>query len=434
MRPSRGGLGAIGAGLALAIGSGTNLAAEAGTRGAKTTRVSVSSHEGQANHPSHSPAISASGRFVVFESGASNLIRRDTNGDTDVFIRDRKKGITRRVSGNATGDQPNRASRSPAISANGRFVAFESGATNLVGGDTNGKLDVFVRDLRTGRTRRVSVSSAGKQGNRRSRSPSISASGRFVAYSSTATNLVAGDPTKPGGILVHDRRTGRTERVSVSSNGRPASGFSPAISASGRFVAFTSAAYRLIPGDTHPCCADVFVHDRRTAETTRVSEWGNKPSGEPAISADGRFIAFSSQARSLVAGDTNGTVDSFVHDQRTGETTRVSVSSTGAQAQGGGSKSPSISAHGRFVAFASKAINLVSPDFNGRPDIYLHDRKAGETERVSVSSAGRQGNESGRPPVISADGRFVAFASRAANLVRRDTNRGHDIFVRGPLR
>jgi Tol biopolymer transport system component len=430
-------LGAIGAGLVLAIGLGTSLAAEAGGGGAKTTRVSVSSRGIQGDMESFSPSISADGRFVAFESQATNLIRRDTNGHVDIFIRDRKRGTTRRVSVSSRGIQGDMESFSPSISANGRFVSFYSKARNLVPRDANGRRDIFVHDRETGRTRLVSVSSEGIQADGHSRSPSISADGRFVSFTSRAGNLVPGHTGRLQNIFVRDLGTGVTSLVSVSSDGIQADeeSFSPSISANGRLVAFVSLADNLVPGDANDHW-NVFVHDRETGETSLVSvsstgEKGNGLSDSPSISADGRLVAFGSLADNLVPGDANDHWDVFVHDRETGETSLVSVSSAGKQGHKP-SVVPAISATGRFVAFASRAGILVPGDTNGREDVFRHDRRAGTTERVS--SAGREANSKSRFPSISADGRFVAFGSGATNLVRGDTNRDWDVFVRGPLR
>jgi Tol biopolymer transport system component len=172
----------------------------------RTTRVSVSSRERQANAGSQQASISADGRYVAFVSFASNLVAGDTNGTWDVFMRDTAKGKTTRVSVSSGGQQGNDQSGTPSISADGRYVAFYSYASNLVAGDTNGKADVFVRDTVTGRTTRVSVSSRERQGNGYSYEPSISTDGRYVAFYSLASNLVAGDTNTAGDIFVRDRR------------------------------------------------------------------------------------------------------------------------------------------------------------------------------------------------------------------------------------
>jgi Tol biopolymer transport system component len=209
---------------------------------AKTRRVSVSSAGAEANQPSLNPSISANGRFVAFESDASNLVGSDDNGTTDIFVRDRWTGKTRRVSVSSAGVEGNGRSRNASISADGRFVAFESEASNLVGNDGNPYWDIFVRDRTTGKTRRVSVSSAGVQGDGDSQNASISADGRFVAFDSGASNLIGNDGNPYTDVFVRDRTTGKTKRVSVSSAGAEGNGNSSnaSISADGRFVAFDS--------------------------------------------------------------------------------------------------------------------------------------------------------------------------------------------------
>src|SRR5439155_1444704 len=226
---------------------------------------------------------------------------------------------------------------------------------------------------------RVTVASDGTQGNSDSFAPSISADGCFVAFASFASNLVSGDTNGAPDVFVHDRLTGATERVSVASDGTQAQGndrqSAPSISADGRFVAFDSFASSLVSGDTTGLL-DVFVHDRLTGATVRVTlasdnTQGNDSSEAASISADGRFVAFASFASNLVSNDTNATVDSFVHDRLTGATRRVSVGSDGIQGNGGSLEKPSISADGRFVAFASFASNLVSSDTNGAQDVFV---------------------------------------------------------------
>ena len=353
-----------------------------------TRRVSVSTGGGQSNGDSFTPALSADGRFVAFGSFASNLVPGDTNGLTDVFVRDRRTGTTQLVSVRTGGGRGNDSSSNPALSADGRFVTFMSLATNLVPGDTNGTFDVFVHDRQTGTTRRVSGSSSGTQGNGESSLPALSADGRFVTFMSLATNLVPGDTNNARDVFVHDRQTGTTRRVSVSSGGGQANNFSSdaALSADGRFVAFDSDASNLVPGDTNGTF-DVFVHDRQTGTTRRVSlrtggGQGNGSSFDAALSADGRFVAFGSDASNLVPGDTNAATDAFVHDRWTGTTRRVSISSGGSQGNGD-SIAPVLSANGRLVAFESIASNLVPNDTNGVFDVFIRDRRTGTTRRVS---------------------------------------------------
>ena len=275
-----------------------------------------------------------------------------------------------------------------AISADGRYVAFVSNADNLVVGDTNGVQDVFVRDTIQGTTSRVSVDSNGAQANLSSSDPSISADGRYIAFDSAATNLFPNDLDDATDIFVHDTVTGTTSLVSLF-------GFSPTISADGRYVAFASGA-ALLPEDTNDDY-DVFVRDTVAGTTSRVSvdSRGAQATGasdEPTISGDGRYIAYNSDASNLVAGDTNGAYDVFVRDTVAETTSRVSVDSSGAQATFGGD-TPAISADGRYVAFTSRASNLVAGDTNGTYDVFVHDSVMGTTRRVSVDSTGVQAND-----------------------------------------
>jgi Tol biopolymer transport system component len=397
--------------------------------------VSVEGGGEQADDYSHMASISADGRFVAFVSGATNLIGGDTNGRADIFVHDRQTGVTERVSVDSDGTEATDDSESPSISADGRFVAFDSEATDLVADDINGVPDIFVHDRQTGVTERVSVDSAGNEAAATSLLPSISADGRYVAFLSAATNLVPVDANGSNDIFVHDRQTGVTERVSISSTAAQGNNHSEghAISANGRFVSFRSTSTNLVPDDTNGT-SDVFVHDRETGETERVSvdsagTQADNTSYESALSADGRFVAFGSRASNLVADDTNNRRDIFVHDRQTGTTERVSIDGTGA---GGSahSREPSISADGRFVTFHSDASNLVAGDTNSSSDIFVYDRRTRRTERASVNFDGNEGLDDSESPSISADGRFVAFFSDSGNLVLDDTNGAPDIFVR----
>jgi tricorn protease-like protein len=422
-----------GAGLAeMAMGQGRS-APKAGV----TTRVSVASNGAQANDFSSGPSISATGRYVALESDASNLVSGDTNAVPDVFVHDRKTGQTTRVSVASDGAQGNSNSANPAISATGRYVAFESFANNLVSGDSNDLTDVFVHDRATGQITLVSVASDGTQGNDASLHAAISANGRYVAFFSFASNLVSGDTNAVPDVFVHDRKTGQTTRVSVATGGTQGNNDSlhPSISGNGRYVTFFSSANNLVNGDTNDT-GDIFIHDRETGQTSRVSvasdgSQGNGDSEFPSISGTGRYVAFFSVASNLVSGDTNFASDIFVHDRQTGKTTRVSVASDGAQANDGVGI-PSISATGRYVAFESFASNLVGGDTNNSQDIFVHDRQTGKTTRVSVATGGTQGNGDSfiiDTSSISVNGRFVAFFSSASNLVSGDTNNSQDIFV-----
>jgi len=406
-----------------------------------TARASVDSAALQGNLVSRYPSISADGRFVAFDSSATNLATGDTNGNWDVFVRDLPNGMTTRVSVDASGGQVSGDSRAPTLSADGRYVAFYSLSPGLVSGDTNAVSDVFVRDLLTGSNTLVSVDSSGAHANGASTLASISPDGRYVAFLSSASNLVAGDTNNVVDVFVHDLLLGGTTRASVDSAGVQANNacFDPSISRDGRFVAFGSSASNLVPGDTNGV-RDVFVRDLSNNTTVRASvdsagTQGNGNCGVPSLSADGRFVGFAGLANNLVPGDTNGALDVFVRDLQGLTTSRVSVSSSGAQSNGN-SGVCSISADGRWISFGSSASNLVLGDTNGVDDVFAHDRLSGATMRVSVDSSGLEGNAgsssttSGETDAISADGRYVAFFSVASNLVPGDTNAVGDILVR----
>ncbi len=421
---------------AIVLGGATSNAA------ARSTKiVSLSSTgqigDGPSGGPELAPALSSDGRYVSFTSAASNLVPDITNNVLDVFVRDEVKGTTTRVSVDSLGREANDESRRSAISADGRYVAFESQASNLVPGDTNFARDIFVHDLVTRQTTRVSLSSDGEQGNGSSMWPSISADGRYVAFMSWATNLVPGDTNGVPDIFVHDRETTETTRVSVGIGGIKANAgsFAPSISGDGRHVAFESRATNLVPDDTNDS-SDVFVRDLEAGTTVRVSvdgdgEEGNDHSQTPAISGDGRFVAFESLASNLVPDDTNGTWDVLVHDLEVGNTVRVSVGTDGTEGNAA-SVFPAISANGSTVAFASAATNLVDGDTNDAWDVFLHDLGLGTTTRASVSSEGMQGNADSVAPALGADSSLVAFASDATNLVPEDTRGLIQIYTHAP--
>ena len=384
------------------------------------TRVSFDSAGNQGNTDSYNPSISADGRFVAFDSDASNIVPGDTNSNRDIFVRDRLTNTTTRVSLDSAGNQANDASDRVSISADGRFVAFTSDASNIVPGDTNGDPDIFVRDTLTNTTTRVSVNSAGNQGNVRSlfNAPSISADGRFVAFESRASNIVPGDTNDGLDIFVRDRLTNTTTRVSLDSAGNQgnSSSESPSISADGRFVAFTSGASNIVPGDTNSR-RDIFVRDTLTNTTTRVSvdSAGNQrniDSYSPSISADGRFVAFTSGASNFDLG--TDTSDIFVRDRLTNTTTNVSVDSAGNRGDG---DSPSISADGRFVAFESNSSNLVPGDNNNSNDIFVV-----ETSSTPKVINGIPGNDNltgttGNDIINGAEGDDVLTGLRASDVL-----------------
>jgi hypothetical protein len=397
----------------------------------RTQRISVSSRERQANGDSRLPVTS--GRYVVFASDASNLVSGDTNNRIDVFRRDLRTGTTRRISVGPRGRQANGDSTQPVISRDGSIVLFVSSATNLVTDDTNGRVDVYAWE--NGRTRRVSVSQTGGQSNGDSVQPAISANGNVAAYESTGSNLLPEDTNRRMDVYRRRLDTGAASLtlVSVSSDEQQGRGgsFGPVLSATGGVVAFMSFAPNLVADDTNQA-PDVFVRTPG-GETERISvsstgQQGNAASGDPSISADGMVVAFGSNAGNLVGVDDNASRDVFVHDRETGTTRPVSVRGRRTFVSGD-SGNASISANGRLIVFTSVARRLVDGDTNGVADIFLRNRATSVTRRVSVGVSG-QANGASDDPVISPGGGDVVFSSVASNLVAGDTNRARDVFRR----
>jgi RHS repeat-associated protein len=404
-----------------------------------TLRVSESTAGGQGNGTSGTVDVSADGRFVAFEAAASTLVDNDTNAVIDIFVRDLLSGETTRVSVSGGGAQANGASGDAAISADGRYVAFSSLATNLVTGDTNGDRDVFVHDRAMGATERVSVSSAETQADDASVDPAISADGRWLAFASDATNLVSGDANDDDDIFLRDRSAGTTTRASVSSAGAEANEASelPAISDDGGILIYQSDASNLVSGDTN-AEKDIFVRDLAAGATSRVSKaaggsQANDLSEDASISGDGTVAAFESDATNLVSGDTNAKKDVFVVTLASGAVERASVDSTEDQANHS-SREAALSSDGRYVAFQSAASDLVAGDANGDRDVFVRDRTDGTTKLISVAAGGTgPGSDHSINPSLSADGRTVAFESDASDLVSGDTNAVRDGFVRRPV-
>jgi Tol biopolymer transport system component len=398
-------------------------------------RVSVVSSGTDANDLSSAPAISGDGRFIAFRSLASDLVPGDNNGKYDIFVFDRIDDQTSRVSVNSSETEADGPSNNPSISSDGRYVAFESEATNLVPNDTNGVSDIFVRDRDTGQTTRISVDSTGTQATGQSNNPSISGDGKYIAFRSFASDLVQNDTNGANDIFVHNRITGQTIRVSVDSLGTEGDSDSnePSISSDGRYVIFRSLATNLVPPD-FVSTYDIYLSDYVSRNTFRISvnssgDEGDGPSQQPSISSKGEHVAFESSATNLLQPDpdNNTANDIFVSDSITGRTTRVSVDSQGDEGDGP-SYNPSISSDGRYVAFESEATNLVDPDDNNESDIFIHDRATGQTTRISVDSTGAQATGPSHNPSFSGDIRYVAFESEAP-LVTDDTNSVSDIYV-----
>jgi hypothetical protein len=399
-------------------------------------RVSADSDGTGANKNSYDvPSISGDGRYVIFHSWASNLAEEDdTNDRNDVFVKDTLTGVTTRVSTDSLGMEANQSCTLPAVSADGRYVVFESGATNLVEGDTNGgATDIFLKDTQTGSTTRVSTDSNGVQANSGSEAPVVSGDGQYVVFRSYADNLVAGDTNESLDIFLKDTQSGTTIRVSTDSSGVEGNSDSEyaVISSDGRYIVFESYASNLVAGDTNDA-TDVFIKNRETGETTRLSTdsdgaEGNDESDLPAVSSDGRYVVFESYATNLVVGDTNAKSDIFLKDTLTGSTTRVSTDSNGLESNND-SQISDVSSDGRLVVFDSYASNLVAGDTNGTSDIFLKNTQTGTTTRLSTNSSGSEGNNLSEHPVISSDGSYIGFKSSASNLVANDIGGFVDMF------
>ncbi len=380
-----------------------------------TYRASVSTGGAQANRGSGDPAsggiaISGSGRYVVFVSDASTLVAGDTNGRADVFMHDRKTGTTERVSVSSSGAQGNDSSFSGiAITRNGRYVAFMSDASNLVANDPDGHFDdVFLRDRDAGTTVRIPNTDFVFE-------VALSAKARIIAYQGGGHQSFS----------IYNRTTGRTTRPNVDGlaiDGTDLAG----VSADGRYVLFT--------GGTFTHGGVVGLADRHTDRVRVISRsqngaFANADSFADAISADGQHQLFTSDATDIVAGDTNGKADVFVHSSITGRTRRISVGRLG-QANGT-SSGMALSAHGRAKLFISRATNLVAGDTNKQADLFL--RVGPRMRRVGLGPGGVQPNRGIVTAALSDTAAWTAFASRAANLVPHDTNRFLDVFLRGPL-
>jgi Tol biopolymer transport system component/lysophospholipase L1-like esterase len=338
----------------------------------------------------------------------------------DIFIFDGVIGQTAQLTAG------NENSGWPSLSGDGQFVAFESFADDLTGAaDNNFSKDIFVLNRVTGVTSRVSVSSDGTEGDNDSSSPAISADRRFVVFVSRATNLDPLDQNLLQDIFVHDRLSGTTALVSKDTLGiqLPGPSFRPAISANGRYIAFDT----LSAGRNR-----VVLYDRQTGDLSTVSltPLGFVPDGDsfgPSVSAKGRYVAFKSFGTNLVDGDTNGHPDVFVRDRSTGSNIRASMG-VSEQQPNGPTDDPAISTDGRYVAFAGTATNLVPDDTNAKSDVFIRDLASNQTSRVSMTETGSQANGDSFNPTIARYGGFVSFESDATNIVSGDSNNTRDVF------
>ncbi|MCH7871972.1 MAG: PD40 domain-containing protein, partial [Planctomycetes bacterium] len=411
----------------------------------ETIRASADSQGVAGNAESRVPSLSHDGALLAFWSRATNLDPDDTTIYSDIFVHERLTGTTRIVSVDSNGFPQDGSSSRGHISASGRYVAIVTQAMLAPGIDDRVE-QVYVRDLQTNQTERVSVHDSGEQGNLDCRDAAISADGRRVVFYSDATNLVDDDFNAWRDAFVRDRQTHKTRMLSVSEEGEPGDGEtgSPtqgiAVSADGFYSAFVSRADNLVPHDNNPNGQDIFIRNLARNEISRASTSGGgiSGSGDAAgtnISNDGRYVVYQSGAANLVIGDTNQSIDVFRFDRLTGETVRVNRTFEGHQTPNArDSRRPAVSADGRYVAYMSGAENIVPNDLNGRDDVFVQDMHTGLAALVSISSTGEQGNFDSasltdRSIAISGDGRWVAFQSGATNLVPDDTNDMPDVFL-----
>ena len=404
-------------------------------------RVSVDSAEAEADDDAFFPYMSSNGRYVVFYSYATNLVADDTNGQSDVFIRDTVLDTTSRISVSSSEVEGDNASYSPYISSDGNFVTFVSDATNLVADDTNANPDIFMRDIALGTTTRISVSSDEVEGDGSSDGDiqSMSSDGNYVVFDSQATNLVADDTNGSNDVFLRDIALGTTTRISVDSNEVEADSgsYDPIISSDGNYIVFSSSANNLVADDTNGV-QDIFLRNIALGTTTRISVSsdeveGDAGSDEPFMSSDGNYIVFSSEASNFVADDTNALYDVFLRDIALGTTTRISVSDEDEEGDDE-SYAPSISPDGNFIAFQSNATNLVVGDTNDGTDVFLYDRENDIMLRISVDDDGNEIFESSvdNRPIISEDNQYVVFdfsSEIVEGLVAGDTNDAYDVFV-----
>lgn len=427
----------------------------------RVTRASVDSLGGEALGNSDAPALSADGRYVAFASDAADLVPGDTNDDSDVFVRDRQTGVVERASLGWNGNEARDDSDCPAVSDDGRFVAFMSRAWNLYPGGANlgsPRWDVYLRDRQAGTTTRLSVSRDGGDPDADSGCPSISGDGGRVVFESQASNLVAGDGNGVPDVFLWDSVKAKLKRLSRSAatgGDADAESWEPSISRNGRFVVFSSRATNLretgVPQPPLiPFASTVFVRDLDAGITEAASlkddanvDWPYSPqenSFSGSISDDGRHIGFSSDAWNLVVPQPARRKNVYVRDRATGRTILASPSSRGGIDCGrpgvsfpctDGTAPPvgRISGDGRFLAFSSRSHELMPANLYHGDQIYLFDVEGRRLRRLSVDDTGWESDSCSVLPVLSGDARVLAYRSTSTNLVAADTNGKADVFV-----
>lgn len=396
--------------------------------------VSIATDGTEGNNHAYNPAFSDDGRYVAFDSRSTSLVSPDSSV-ADIFLRDTVSGTLTLISSSTADVAGNNTSTNPAMSSNGRWVAFQSSATNLVSGDTNAGYDIFLKDTQNGDLTRISTTTGGDEGNAASTNPVVSSDGRWVAFQSNASDLVSGDTNSGADVFLKDTQLGTLTRISTTTAETEGDGtsFAPAMSPNGRYVSFDSTSTNLASGDSN-AVDDIFLKDIQTGTLSRVTStftggFGNKDANDSRLSSDGRYVSFESAASNFVSGDANGNWDVFVKDMQTGILTRESTSASGIEGNAG-SYDGALSLDGRYLAFASDSTNFVSKGalWAWITDIYIKDLTTGSIIRVSEGPYGEAGSGDSVNPVWSPDGTLLAFESRAGNLTYSDDNGRSDIF------
>lgn len=406
-----------------------SLAAAAGVSAQTEGLISVASDGTLANGNSSNSSMSSDGRYVVFRSLARNLVPETTTG-LQIYLRDRSAGTTELISVNESGAAGDADSSDAKVSDNGRYAVFSSYAKNLIPGVFSYKSQIYLRDRLENKNQLISKTVNGGPATAGCIYPNISADGRYVVYTCASNNLVADDTNNLLDIFVYDRITDQTQRVSVSSDGTPGNDYSLGgafISADGRYVVFTSKASNLVANDTNDA-NDVFVHDRiaGTTKLISMSSDGVQGNGESSsfggdITPDGRLITFHSVATNLVSGDTNGSRDVFVHNQTTGVTDLVSIAPNGGQFSGAHMTNPNISDDGRYVAFTwNDTYNHIA---------YVRDLQTSVTTKLTFNGGAGYWPEHTYESGISSNGRYVLIHSNRPDIVAGDTNNAMDVFL-----
>jgi hypothetical protein len=407
------------------------------------TMLSVKTDGSQAGGVNNNPSMSKDGKIVAFTSSA-NLVSADTNSRSDIYVRDTVANTINRISVSSSGvQQTSGGSRAPHVSASGRYVVFNSSSFNLIDGQTlptTGLWHIYVHDLQTHTTEMIDVDSSGQPGNSQAGyfgGQEISEDGRFVVFESNSTNLVSGVTTNSTRIYVKDRLLNTMTLISKSTAGSPSYGEKPSMSCDGAFIAYHSGASDITSGDTNGK-QDIFLVQRIGGDyTTNITQSSNQASNVPKVSCNGNFVTLTTAA-SLESSDTDTQYDNYVYDRLENSFDRVNVngSDAAANAQSVSTNPSFVTDDGRFVAFFSATTNLDSIATSGIQQLYLRDRLNGTTELVSKNVTPTAGDtKSGSTTTMQANevvldqlGKKVVYTSDATNLGPTDINGQSDIF------